>query len=207
MPLLLGSSSSIMLPDLTSNLIQTYSGGTCLPLIRMVSVLLTLPAYEVILPWTTVFRMHQGTRDVEHALTISGYSFPGQLSGKKRVLWQKTGSHFTQLCHLGSFTDENKHKISVWQFKPCGSHKQGSSKDSMVVHLPRCLWFFQALFSITIIASHISQLICFPGTRQKISSVASSIFMHTCAWLFHHRYCKWYRHRNLTGPLPAFCST
>jgi len=33
---------------------------------------------------------------------------------------------------------------------------KGSSKDQMVMHLLRCLWFFQAVFDISIHVSHIS---------------------------------------------------
>ena len=33
---------------------------------------------------------------------------------------------------------------------------KGNSKDPMVMHLLRCLWFLQALFNIAIIASHIT---------------------------------------------------
>ena len=47
--------------------------------------------------------------------------------------------------------------------------RKGASKDLMVMHLLRCLWFFQALFNITINASHIPgvQPICSPETRPR----------------------------------------
>ena len=49
-------------------------------------------------------------------------------------------------------------KTTIFQ---CDNHSvvdainKGSSKDAMVMHLLRCLWFFTAIFDIQIIAKHI----------------------------------------------------
>ena len=44
---------------------------------------------------------------------------------------------------------------------------KGTSKDPMVMHLLRCLWFLQALFNIAIIASHI------PGVQNASADMLS----------------------------------
>jgi len=44
---------------------------------------------------------------------------------------------------------------------------KGSSKDLMVMHLLRCLWFFQALFDISIHVSHI------PGVQNCAADMLS----------------------------------
>ena len=45
--------------------------------------------------------------------------------------------------------------------------QKGSSKDNMVMHLLRCLWFFQALFDISIHVSHI------PGMQNTAADLLS----------------------------------
>jgi len=45
--------------------------------------------------------------------------------------------------------------------------QKGSSKDNMVMHLLRCLWFFQALFDISIHVSHI------PGVQNTAADLLS----------------------------------
>ena len=89
------------------------------------------------------------------------------------------GPSHHKLCHLGSYLSKGKNTVPVWQYESCF---KTSAKDSIVMHLLCCLWFFKALFDIDITATHIA------GINNEAADMLSrnqtkrfqSVHPHTC---------------------------
>ena len=59
------------------------------------------------------------------------------------------------MCHLGSRLTRSHTEFQCDNLSFVEAINKDTSKDPMVMHLQRCLWFFQALFNISIRVSHI----------------------------------------------------
>ena len=93
---------------------------------------------------------------VVHRMEANGYHGKG------------TGSYSLKLCRLGPLLPRK-----ILEFK-CDNQglvdaiNKGSSKEPVVMHLLRCLWFFSAFFSKSPLEPPISSVLL---TRQRISSL------------------------------------
>jgi len=65
------------------------------------------------------------------------------------------GTNHSKLCHLGPLLPKQSVEFKCDNSILVVTINKGSSKEPMVMHLLRCLWFFSAFFEINISVSHV----------------------------------------------------
>ena len=96
-----------------------------------------------------------GSWGVVHSSSLTGFSILGLLNGLQLILWLKNW-HPSSLA-----VPSGLHYSHTSKFFQCDNQSlvlainKGSSKDSIVMHLLRCLWFIKASFDIHITATHL----------------------------------------------------
>ena len=69
---------------------------------------------------------------------------------------KRTCSNHNKLCSLGRSLAKKRIEVKCDNQSLVIAINKGTARDSLVMHLLRCLWFFTAIFDIDLIAMHIS---------------------------------------------------
>ena len=102
------------------------------------------------------------------------YTVLGLLNGLQLILWLKNSYPSSLAVSSGLHYSHTRKFFQCDNQSLVSAINKGSSKDSMVMHLLRCLWFIKASFDIHITATHFQAYTimlptCSPGIRVKNS--------------------------------------
>ena len=144
---------------LQKTLDQIFSGGMSSSMIVMVSASLKVFTHEPQLT-NTVRQTPQALGVVEDVLKNTSFSMLGQLAGLLSILIIIMAKELVPIvvsCAVWGPLLSKKHtEFHCDNQSLVDAINKDSSKDEMVMHLLRCLWFFTAIFNIRITAPRTS---------------------------------------------------